>query len=93
MHNQQLTKGLAAIVVGYAIESRLATDAKVKRYILSEVTVPTRLKDLPIDYRLSKRIAMQLMAANQGTVYKSKGEYFYSPCVQLSLFPVGINNW
>lgn len=82
------SQNLALIVAGFAIESHLKSDRQTKEYIATSCTQDTRLKDLPIDCRLSHRLAVQLMGEQRGTVYKRGRDYYYSPNVQLSLFEV-----
>ena len=82
---KSFSQNLALIIAGFTIESRLKGDRAAKEYIGAIATDIVRLKELPIDARLSQRIAAQLMSEGRGTMYKKKGEYFYSPNVQLSL--------
>ncbi len=82
------SQNLALIVAGFAIESHLKSDRQTKEFIAQSATSDIRLKDLPIDCRLSYRLAVQLMGEQRGTVYKKGRDYYYSPNVQLSLFRV-----
>lgn len=83
-----ISQNLALIVAGFAIESHLKSDRQTKEFIAQSATRDIRLKDLPIDCRLSHRLAVQLMGEHRGTVYKRGRDYYYSPNVQLSLFEV-----
>lgn len=82
------SQNLALIVAGFAIESHLKSDRQTKEFIAQSAKNDIRLKDLPIDCRLSHRLAVQLMGEQRGTVYKRGHDYYFSSNVQLSLFKV-----